>query len=86
MMEEVEYEHVSICCGDAGNLQKDFSPCLRLPDASECSPRLRGATKTNAQTHGGEEARERAKSPRRHDFVCPESKSEIKRLYALTGA
>lgn len=51
MMGEVECKHVSICCWDGGDLQKEFSPWPSLPDASGCCPRLSRVTKTD--THGG---------------------------------
>lgn len=50
MMGEVECKHVSICCWDGGDHQKEFSPWPSLPEASGCCPRLRGVTKTDTWT------------------------------------
>lgn len=35
VMGEVEFKHVSICCRDGGNLQKEFSPWPILPSKPE---------------------------------------------------
>lgn len=51
MMGEVACKHVSICCWDGGNLQKEFSPWPSLSIASGCFPRLNEVMKPDTKTH-----------------------------------
>lgn len=75
MMGEVECKHVSICCWDGGDHQKEFSPWPSLPEASGCCPRLRGVTKTDMWAQ-----RNRWSGITAARFHLPENKSEIRQL------
>lgn len=77
MMGEVECKHVSICCWDGRNLQKEFSPWPSLPEALGCCPRLSGVTRTDTKTQRNSCAGIMAA------WLCLlENKSEIKHLWA----
>lgn len=79
MMGEVACKHVSICCWDGGNLQKEFSPWPSLSVASGCFPRLNGVTKTDTKTH-----RNRRRGITAAWLCLPGNNWEIKQLWALT--
>lgn len=79
MMGEVVCKHVSICCWDDGNLQKEFSPWPSLSNASGCCPRLNGVTKAHTKTQ-----RSRRRGITAAWFCLPENNLQIKQLQALT--
>lgn len=71
MMGEVECKHVSICCWDGGDHQKEFSPWPSLLEASGCCPRLQGVTKTDTWT-------QRNRLVRHHGCAIPFARKQIR--------
>lgn len=80
VMGEVEFKHVSICCRDGGNLQKEFSPWPILPLKPEDV--VQGWTEWWRPTRRHRGIMEEAS--RLPDSGCQKNKSEIKLIWALT--